>query len=87
MLQVYASNILVVFRDMLQVYHVNVAKVDHDVACVASVLEAYYNRLFKIFYRFSDVCLQAFLFGCCMCFTHVVRVCSNSFSCFSLMSQ
>jgi hypothetical protein len=48
------------FRGMLQVYHVNVAKVDQDVACVASVSKAYCNHLFKIFYRFSDVCLQVF---------------------------
>jgi hypothetical protein len=47
---------------MLQVFYVNVAKVDQDVAYVASVSEACCKRLFKIFHLFSDVCLGAFFY-------------------------
>ena len=106
-------------------FHVDVEKVDRDVADVGSLLEACCKRLFKMFHLFSDICLQAFfiwilhmfhtccksmfqwfqlfqcyvavsvfmlqvasvLSGCCICFTHVARVCSNDFSCFSLMLQ
>jgi hypothetical protein len=40
------------FIDMLQVFHVDIAKVDRDVAYVASVSEAYYKCLFKMFHLF-----------------------------------
>jgi hypothetical protein len=41
------------------VFHVDVAKVDWD---VASVSEACCKRLFKMFHLFSNVCLQAFFY-------------------------
>ena len=41
------------FRGMLQVFHMDVAKVDHDVAYAASVLEACCKQLFKVFHLFQ----------------------------------
>jgi hypothetical protein len=48
---------------MLQVVHIDVAKVDRDVAhvaYVASVSNEYCKRLFKMFSYILDICLQAF---------------------------
>jgi hypothetical protein len=45
---------------MLQVFHVDVPKVDLDASYVASLLDACCKRLFKMFHLFSNVCLQAF---------------------------
>jgi hypothetical protein len=46
---------------MLQVFYVDIAKVDWNVAYVASVLEACCKHLFKkYFICFLDVCMQAF---------------------------
>ena len=52
MFQVYVT----IFH-LLQTY---VAKIDQDIAYVASISEAFYKRLFKIFQLFSDVYLQVF---------------------------
>ena len=40
------------FRGMLQLFHMDVAKVDWDVAYAASVSDAYCKRLFKVFHPF-----------------------------------
>jgi hypothetical protein len=49
------------FRGMLQVLYMDVAKVDRDVAHIASVSDECYKRLFKIFHLFQMyICLQAF---------------------------
>jgi hypothetical protein len=50
------------------VLSVDVAKVDQVVAYIASVSEACYKRLFKMFYLFLDVCLQASVLCCSKCF-------------------
>ena len=41
------------FRGTLQVFYADVAKVDRDVAYVASVLEACCKSLFKMFHLFQ----------------------------------
>jgi hypothetical protein len=43
------------FRGMLQVFHLDVAKLDRDVLYVASVSEACCKSLFKIFHLFLHV--------------------------------
>jgi len=66
----------------LQVFYMDVTKVDRDAAYVASVSEACYKCLLKMFYLFfRRMFASVFLFLCCICFTHVARVCSNDFSC------
>ena len=47
-----ASLCFICFIDMLQVFYVDIAKVDQDVANVASVSEACCKRLFKMFHLF-----------------------------------
>ena len=53
MLQMYVSSVSDLIRDMLQVFHMDVTKVDRDVVYVASVSEACCKRLFKMFYLFQ----------------------------------
>jgi hypothetical protein len=59
------------------VFHRDVAKVDQNVAYVASVSEACCKRWFKMFYLFQTYVASVFLSGCCTCFA---RVCSKYFS-------
>jgi hypothetical protein len=47
-------------KHMLHMFNVDVAKVDRDVAYVASVSEACCKRLFKMFHLFLDIFMQAF---------------------------
>ena len=42
-------------------FHLDIAKVDRDVAYVASVSEACYKRLFKIFYLLQMYVVSAFI--------------------------
>ena len=53
MLQMYVSSVLDVIKGMLQVFHMDVAKVDRDVAYAASVSETCCKDLFKLFYVFQ----------------------------------
>jgi uncharacterized CHY-type Zn-finger protein len=41
------------FRDMLQVFHMDIAKIDRDVAHVAMVVHAYCKRPFQIHLLFQ----------------------------------
>jgi hypothetical protein len=59
---------------MLQVFHVNVAKIDRDVIYVASVSEASCKCLFKMFHLFSDLYLQAFWIW----LSHMFHACCKS---------
>jgi hypothetical protein len=53
---------------MLQVFHVDVAKVDLDVAYVAMAIHVYCKLLFQMFQLFqTDV--ARILSRCCICFT------------------
>jgi hypothetical protein len=54
------------------VFHMDVAKVDRDVAYVAMVVYVYYKLLFSMFHLFSDVCCKCVLSRCCICFTHML---------------
>jgi hypothetical protein len=65
---------------MLQVFHMDVAKVNWDVAYVAIVFEACckcFKDMLQAFVRnVSSVfrrMFQAFRFGCCICFTYICR--------------
>jgi hypothetical protein len=45
------------FRDMLQVFYMNIAKVDRDVAYVAMVVQVWHKCLFPMFH----LCLQTYV--------------------------
>jgi len=73
---------------MLQVFHMDVAKVDRDVAYVAIAIHKCCKRLFQIFHLFFRRMLQVFLFWCCICFTDMLQVfLSVYFICFAMASQ
>jgi hypothetical protein len=59
---------------MLQVFHVDIAKVDQDVAYVAMAIHVYWKRLFQMFYLFLQTYVANVLFGCCICFTYMLQV-------------
>ena len=61
------------FRGMLQVFHIDVSKVDHDVAHVAMVVYVCCKRLLQMFYLFFRRMLLVCLFGCCICFTYIYK--------------
>jgi hypothetical protein len=48
------------FRDMLQVIHTDVAKVDYDVAHVTMVVHVCCKLLFSLFHLFFYVCCKCF---------------------------
>jgi hypothetical protein len=65
------------FRDMLQAFHIDVAKVDWDVAYVAMLVHVCCNVLFPMLHLFFRRMFQACLFGCSTCFhTYIARVLS-----------
>jgi hypothetical protein len=65
---------------MLQVFHMDVAKVDWDVA--------YVERLFQMFLLFFRHMLQACLFGCCICFIHMFAIILFEYCiCFAMVFQ
>jgi hypothetical protein len=61
-------------RCMLQVFHMDVSKVDQDVAHVAMVVHVGCKRLFQMFHLFFRRMLQVCLFGCCIFFTYMLKV-------------
>ena len=62
------------FRGMLQVFYIDVAKVDRDVPYVVMVVHVCCKRMFLMFHLFFRCMLQVFLSGCCICFTHMLQV-------------
>jgi hypothetical protein len=59
---------------MLQVFHLDVAKVNRDVAYVAIAIHVCCKCLFQMFHLFFRHKLQVYLSGCCICFTHMLQV-------------
>ena len=69
-------------------FHMDVAKVDRDVAYVASVSEACCKRLFKMFHLCQTYVPSTFdLDVAYVSHIYVTRVCSKCFGHFSLMLQ
>jgi hypothetical protein len=62
------------FRGILQVFYIDVAKVDRDVAYVAMVVYVCCKCLFLMFHLLFRRMLQSCLSGCCICFTHMLQV-------------
>jgi hypothetical protein len=59
---------------MLQVFHMDVVKVDRDVSYIAMVVHLCCKRMFEMFHLFSKRTLQVCLYGCCICFMHTLQV-------------
>ena len=58
---------------MLQVFYMDVAKVDRDVAYVTiAPIHAYFKHMFQMFQLFLKRMLQGFLSRCCISFTHML---------------
>jgi hypothetical protein len=74
MLQAYVSSVLGFSHACCKVFHVDVAKVDRDAAYVAMVVHICCKQLFQMFHLFFRRMLQMCLFGCCICFTHMLEV-------------
>jgi hypothetical protein len=58
---------------MLQVFHVDVAKQDQDVAYVANVSEACCKRLCKMFHMFSECMFASVFYLDGACFSHMLQ--------------
>ena len=58
----------------MQVFHMNVAKIDRDVVYVAMVVHVCYKLLFPTFHLFFRHILQVCLSRCCICFTYMLQV-------------
>jgi hypothetical protein len=88
MLYAYVSNILDVSKVCCNCFHMDVLKVDQNVAHVAyvtSVSDKCCKRLFKMFYLFQIYVARS---GCFICFTHTLqKYIPNVSSVFSLMLQ
>jgi hypothetical protein len=79
---------LICFRGMLQVFQIDIVKVDRDIAYVAMVVHVCYKGLFQCFICVSDVCCKCFIWmlrmfhtyvasvscGCCICFTYMLQI-------------
>ena len=60
---------------MLQVFQMDVAKVDRDIAYVSMFVHVCCKSLLLLFYLcFSGRMLQVCLSGCCIYFTHTLHV-------------
>jgi hypothetical protein len=46
---------------MLQVFYMDIAKVDKDVAYVAMAIYVCFKCMFQMFHLFSDVCCKCFI--------------------------
>ena len=73
MLQKYVSIISDVFRGILQVFHMDVAKIYRDVAHVAIVVHVCCKHLFQMLHLLFQTYVASGLFGCCICFTHMLQ--------------
>ena len=62
------------FRCIFQVFHMDVAKVDRDVTYVVVAARVCCKRLSQCFIYFFIRMMQVCLFGCCICFTHMLQV-------------
>jgi hypothetical protein len=74
MLQALCFKCFRCFIGMLQVFHMDVAKVDRDVAYVAMVVDVCCKLLLLMFHLFSRHMLQMCLFGCCIYLTRMLQV-------------
>ena len=78
MLQVHVSSVSDVFRGMLQVFQMDVAKIDQDVAYVAMVVHLCCKGLLPMFHLcFWGVCYKCVIWMLHMFYTYVASVLSR----------
>jgi hypothetical protein len=56
------------------VFHIDVAKVDRDVAHISMAIHICCKRMFQIFHLFFKCMFTSVLSGCFICFTHMLQV-------------
>jgi hypothetical protein len=62
MFQAYILNVSDVLRLMLQVFHIDVAKVDLNVVYVTIAIYTHvFKSMFQVFHLFSNVCCKCFI--------------------------
>ena len=61
------------FKHMLQVFYKDIAKIDRDVAHVAIVVHVCCKHLFQMLHLLFQTYVASGLFGCCICFTHMLQ--------------
>jgi hypothetical protein len=59
---------------MLQVFHMDIAKVDRDIAYVAMVVHVCFKILFSTFHLLFPTYVAKCLFGSFICFTHMLKM-------------
>jgi hypothetical protein len=74
MLQVYILNVSNILEVCCKCFHMEVAKVDQDVAYIAIVVHVCCKRLSQCFICFFRSTLQVCLSGCYICFTYMLQV-------------
>jgi hypothetical protein len=82
---------------MLQVFRLDVAKVDRDVAYVAMAIHVCFKCMFQMFHLFFYMFIASVSSRCCICFTRMLQlfyldvayVCNGfqEFSCFLQVFQ
>jgi hypothetical protein len=67
------------FRGTLQLFHIDITKIDWDVAFV--VMAICFRRILQVFLFGYCICFipQVFLYGCCVCFEMTFQVFSRCF--------
>ena len=55
-------------------FHMDVAKVDRDVAHIVMVVHVYCKHPFQMFLICFQTYVASILFGCCICFTHMLQM-------------
>jgi hypothetical protein len=63
-------------------FHLDVAKVDRDVADVTVAIHYVSSVCSNVLFVFPDICLQVFHLDVAYVFASVLDVCSKCFSCF-----
>jgi hypothetical protein len=59
---------------MLQVFHLDIAKVDRDVAHVAMAIHVCFKCIFQMFNLFFQTFVASVSSGCCICFICMLQV-------------
>jgi hypothetical protein len=59
---------------MLQVFHLDVAKVDCDVAHVAIAIDVCFKCMFQTFHLFFHTFIASISYGCCICFICMLQL-------------
>jgi hypothetical protein len=59
---------------MLQIFHLDIARVDHNVTHVAMAIHVCFKCLFQMFHLFFHTFVVTVSSGCCICFTYIMQV-------------